>query len=284
MTDGNNDNHNNGSSPRKSLISTIKSLRLTERTWKLIAIAACGAAVVFLVIWIVTLNSIPPAEIPEEPQTEEQTGEESGYQYEYTPEEMNVSSVSLAGKRIIVDAGHGGFDTGSIAGDGKTEKDINLEISQKLKNRLEQYGATVIMTRMTDDALGEDKESDFEERERIIAASNADVFVSVHQNEYTDNPDAKGPQVFFVAQGSVGKRLAVCIQDVINYELSIESPRMALPADYRILRTGGQPSCTVECGFLSNTEENVLLQDENYQQRMADAIADGIRLYVKTFE
>lgn len=279
MTEDNNNNRHT----RKSLITTIKSLRFTERTWKLIAVAACGAAVVFFVLWMVTLNSMQA--LPEAPpeETEEQQEQKSGYEFTYSPEDMNVSSIGLTGKRVIIDAGHGGFDSGTTSVDGRPEKEVNLEIAQKLKARLEQYGATVIMTRMTDAALGENKEEDFQERERIIRDSNADVFVSVHQNDYSENPEAKGPQVFFLEQGSVGKRLAVCIQDVINYELQIDNPRMALPKDIRVLRTGGQPSCTVECGFLSNEDENALLQNEDYQQRMADAVADGIRLYIKKF-
>ncbi len=271
----------NGNGNKKS-----KEITVTFKVKDVILIAAIAAAVIFFLLWLVPqLGGEGQTEDDlEDPATEESQPAAAPTVLDFSAEDMDVSGVDIAGKKIIIDAGHGGDDPGSIvAASGKTEKEINLEIAQKLQAILEEGGADVIMTRETDAALGPTKEEDFVAREKIIATSNADMFVSIHQNEY-ENAEANGPQTFFVAQGSVGKRLAVAIMDMLNYELAIDTPRMAIPAAYRILKTGSQPSCTVECGFLSNPEEGAALQTDEYQQEMAQAIADGIKLYVKRFE
>lgn len=207
-------------------------------------------------------------------------------EHEPTPEptvDLNVEGVSIAGKRIIVDAGHGGTDHGCTGVDGRLEKEVNLEIAFKLKDALEAEGAEVIMTRITDDAIAPTKEEDMAERIRIIETSNADAFVSIHQNEYEgDNAESmSGPQVFYAYQGTLGKKLAVAVQDMLNGTLDVANPRMALDVPYDVLKPGTQASCTVECGFFSNPEEEALLQTSDYQDRLAKIITDGIKLYFK---
>jgi len=274
-----------GKKDRKGKV-TIKINLL--KLWKFIALVACVLAVLFCLLWIQERQSVPeetditqnPAIMDDQP-VETQPAQESTVD----PEAFDVSGVSIEGKRIIIDPGHGGDVPGGTTGvSGKKEKDVNLEISMRLKQMLEENGAAVIMTRESDVSLSPSNnwEEDMQARERIILDSNADMFISIHQNEF-ENPEAKGPQVFFVKQGSIGKRLAVCIQDMMNYELDIENPRIALEAAYRVLKTGEQPSCTVECGFMSNPEEDLLLQDGEYQDKVAKSIMDGIKLYVKQF-
>ena len=196
-------------------------------------------------------------------------------------ERMDVSNISLAGKKIIVDAGHGGFDQGCTGVSGRLEKEVNLEIAQKLQTLLEKEGATVIMTRTTDDALAPSKEEDMEIRKQIILDSAADMFVSIHQNMFEEDPSKEGPQVFYAYHGTAGKELALAVQDMLNYELEIAEPRMALDVAYDVLKPGSQPSCTVECGFFSNPEEEAKLQTEEYQNALVSAIADGMKLYLK---
>lgn len=263
------------------------------RLWQLIAVAAIVLAVVFCTLWLnssknnneetentpLFFSKIKNADLPE---TQNPAEQQNNTEDKYNPN-LDVSGVSINGKKIIIDPGHGGAVPGGTTGvSGKREKDVNLEISLKLKNLLESEGAEVIMTRDTDTALGDTWEADMQARENIILQSNADMFLSIHQNEFEDE-SASGPQVFFVQQGSVGKRLAVCVQDMLNYELDIESPRIALEAAYRVLKPGSQPSCTVECGFMSNPEEDLKLQDDAYQNKVAQAITDGIKLYVKQY-
>lgn len=260
------------------------------RLWQIIATAACALAAIFCSLWI---NSTSDTSNRSNDTANQTSSFVTKIQNINIPQKIDseiifdpdfdVSGVSITGKKIIIDPGHGGDVPGGTTGvSGKLEKDVNLEISLKLKNLLENEGATVIMTRDTDTALGDTWEADMQARENIILENNADMFLSIHQNEF-ENEVATGPQVFFVQQGSVGKRLAVCIQDMLNYELDIENPRIALEAAYRVLKPGSQPSCTIECGFMSNPEEDLKLQDPTYQNKIVQAITDGIKLYVKQF-
>lgn len=258
------------------------------RLWQIIAITASALAVIFCVLWIRSTQdnndnfSDETSSFIIKLQNVSDPNESVPNENQYNPD-LDVSGVSITGKKIIIDPGHGGDVPGGTTGvSGKLEKDVNLEISLKLKNLLENEGATVIMTRDTDSALGDTWEADMQARENIILENNADMFLSIHQNEF-ENESATGPQVFFVQQGSIGKRLAVCVQEMLNYELDIETPRIALEAAYRVLKPGSQPSCTVECGFMSNPEEDLKLQDETYQNKIAQAITDGIKLYVKQY-
>lgn len=196
-------------------------------------------------------------------------------------ERMDVTGVSLTGKKIIIDAGHGGFDVGCTGVDGREEKEVNLEIAQRLQQKLQGEGVMTIMTRTTDDALAPSKEEDMDLRKKIITDSNADAFVSIHQNMFEEDSSKAGPQVFYAYHGTAGKNLALAVQDMLNYTLDVAEPRMALDVPYDVLIPGSQPSCTVECGFFSNPEEEAKLQTEEYQKELVDAIVDGIKLYYK---
>ncbi len=249
-------------------MNTSPKKKFTIDIWKILTFACAGVAVLFAVLYATLPRELPPREI----------------NINWTDATaQQATGGSLKGRKIIVDAGHGGMDPGSTGtGTGRLEKEINLEIAIKLRNTLEGEGAQVIMTRMTDDAIGATKEEDMLERERIIKTAKADMFISVHQNLF-EKPEARGPQVFFVEEGSVGKRLAVSIQEMMNDRLQIAQPRMALPVAYRLLKPGAQPSCTVECGFISNPDEEKLLQDPQYQQKLVNAVTDGVKLYVARF-
>jgi N-acetylmuramoyl-L-alanine amidase len=281
-----------GDAPRQPEPEDGAALRVDPlKLWRFAALAACLLAIVFCVLWLDAKQDAAPADAAQtdaafQPVVVEQPAP-AQTEAKPTPDarDFDVSGVSIEGKRIVIDPGHGGNVAGGTTGvSGRPEKEVNLEISLKLRDILEDGGATVIMTRETDASLSptDNWEEDMRAREAIIAQSGADMFISIHQNEFED-PAASGPQAFFTEQGAIGKRLAVCIQDMMNYALEIEKPRMALEAPYRLLKTGEQPSCTVECGFMSNPEEDLLLQDDAYQNRVAQSIADGIRLYVKTY-
>lgn len=250
--------------------------RLTRFEVILICVAACLGVVLIVVL---AGQNMPPAE------TEEET-KPSTAPAEPTAEptvDIDVTGVSLEGKRIIVDAGHGGSDAGCTGVDGRLEKEVNLEIARRLEAELTENGVEVIMTRETDDAIAPTKEEDMAKRINIIETSNADAFISIHQNEYEgDEAEAmSGPQVFYAYQGTEGKKLAVAIQDVLNETLDVSSPRMALDVPYDVLKPGTQPSSLVECGFFSNPEEEALLQTPEHQDRLAEAITHGIKLYFK---
>ena len=180
---------------------------------------------------------------------------------------------------IILDAGHGGWDPGKTGTQGDNEKNINLQIAQKLKQYLEQGGAVVYMTRNSDEALGEKKGEDMKERKRIANESEGDIFISIHQNAFPKG-SAKGAQVFYHKQSQEGKKLAEEIQKSLKKYVDDENIREVKEnTNYYILKKTELPSALVECGFLSNLEEEKKLNTEEYQQKVAWAIYVGIMNY-----
>lgn len=186
---------------------------------------------------------------------------------------------------IVVDPGHGGDDPGMIGEGGLKEKGINLEISWKLKRELEKEGYTVILTREEDaglyDASAHNKKAqDMQRRIALIQEVKPVLTVSIHQNSYQDS-SVKGPQVFYYEDSVEGERLAVSIQNALNENLAIERPRVPKGnTSYYLLKRSPGVLNIIECGFLTNAQEAALLQTEEYQQKVADAIAKGICVYL----
>lgn len=195
--------------------------------------------------------------------------------------QMREQAVSLpmAEKRVILDAGHGGWDPGKTGSGGADEKTLNLAITQKLQAYLEAGGAEVILTRETDAALGSGKREDMAQRRQITNESGGDILVSIHQNAFP-SAKAKGAQVFYHQSSPQGKLLAEILQESLRERLDAENQRQAKEnTAYYILRTTEIPAVIVECGFLSNREEEALLNAPEYQERVAWAIYCGIWEY-----
>lgn len=182
-------------------------------------------------------------------------------------------------KVVILDAGHGGWDPGKIGTGGDDEKNINLIVMEKLQQYLEQGGATVFVTRATDEALGQAKRSDMAERKKIANENSGDILVSIHQNAFPSS-GVKGAQVFYHKSSENGKKLAELVQESLKANVNSENKRQAKQnSDYYILRTTEIPAVIVECGFLSNPGEEALLNDGAYQDKLAWAIYLGIIEY-----
>ena len=190
-------------------------------------------------------------------------------------------------RKVVVDAGHGGFDSGKVGINGALEKDINLEIARKVQQKLEQAGIATIMTRKTDQGLydeGEEnkKQQDMKRRCSVINESEADLAVSIHQNSYTQESIC-GPQVFYYETSVKGQKLAEILQETLNQNLEIVRPRVGKANDtYYLLRKTEIPTVIVECGFLSNTEEAEKLMKEVYQEKIAQAICEGVQKFLQT--
>ena len=187
----------------------------------------------------------------------------------------------LSGMVIAVDAGHGGYDGGAVGRvSGVPEKGLNLDVAKKLQVLLEEWGAQVIMTRTDDYALCDEnptirkKLQDMQRRAALITAGNAQMVLSIHMNEYAGRSQS-GPQVFYREGCPAGRLLAGAVQEAMNQQLEPRKTRSALGGDYYIL-TLGVPSVLVECGFLSNAQEEAKLLDENYRQKIAQAVAAGV--------
>jgi N-acetylmuramoyl-L-alanine amidase len=169
---------------------------------------------------------------------------------------------------VVVDAGHGGDDPGTI-GVGRTyEKDINLEVARKVAAQLEQRGVAVIMTRTQDRFI------ELEERADIANRHNADLFVSIHADS-APNPDIQGFTIYVARDASSEARKAA---QTISRALSGtgSDTRGIREADYRVLVRTVCPAVLVELGYLSNAADARQLRDGAFQNRLAQAIADGI--------
>ncbi len=198
---------------------------------------------------------------------------------------MGASSVASVGvKVIVIDAGHGGIDAGvrGITTEAK-ESDINLAIAKKLKGYFQEAGFKAVMTRKTNAGLygtsGKGfKMRDMKKRKQIIADNNADMVISIHQN-FCPIPSKRGGTVFFDKTSESGKALADSIQSVLNGLNEDIKKNEALAGDYYMLKCTENPSVIVECGFLSNTEDEKLLNDAEYQKQIAYAIFKGAVAY-----
>lgn len=190
------------------------------------------------------------------------------------------------GKLILVDAGHGESDPGMIGVEGLEEKEINLSISLLLKESLENRGYSVVMTRDTDKGLYDDssnnkKAQDMQRRVALISEKSPLLSVSIHQNSYQD-PAVHGPQVFYYESSEEGRNLAAAIQNSLNEKLGTDHPReIQGNTSYYLLKRSQGTLVIVECGFLTNPEEAEKLQSEEYQKKVADAVADGIDKYLE---
>lgn len=196
----------------------------------------------------------------------------------------------VANKIIVLDAGHGGIDPGAMNKDNTIlEKDVNLEITKKLRDLLESSGATVIMTREKDVSLYQEDgnktirqkyNENLKNRKKIIDESNADIFVSIHLNAF-EQSKYSGAQTFYPKGKDDGKELAQFIQDELKRVVDKENNRKIKPRDdIYLLKNTNMPSVLIECGFLSNEKESQLLADSKYQDKIAWAIYVGIQKYL----
>lgn len=196
----------------------------------------------------------------------------------YFSESVETFSMPVASKNIVIDAGHGDWDPGKVAKDGTLEKDINLQISKYLQGYLEQSGGFVLTTRIDDTALSDKKREDLKERKNIANNEEVDLLVSIHQNSFPKE-NVKGAQVFYYEGSEESKKLAEYVQNRLK-EVDSSNDRVAKAnKDYYILKQTKMPAIIVECGFLSNTEENNNLKNEEYQKKIAWAIYLGILDY-----
>lgn len=190
---------------------------------------------------------------------------------------------------IILDAGHGGIDSGCVSINGAEEKNINLSIMLKLREMLRVAGFDTVVTRDSDKSihdigitgLGKQKKSDMENRLKIVNSVPNAIFVSVHQNQFTD-PKYYGAQMFYPEGSADSERLAGILQHSIVSNLQPENQRETKPVgdEIYLLHFAKCPAVMAECGFLSNQAEADKLESEEYQSMMAFSLFEGICEYV----
>lgn len=193
-------------------------------------------------------------------------------------------TLPLLGKVIYLDPGHGGLDPGAIYKDLEEEQ-INLEISTKLAKSLEQLGAIVYLTRTGDYDLAvpntiNRKRSDLSRRANIINRSKCDLYLSLHLNSETSST-WKGAQVFYDDVNEKNKTIAEIMQKSLEEKVNTKREFKEMTTIYMYQRIK-QPGVLIELGFLSNPNERYLLTTNTYQQKLIDAMINGIRTYLNT--
>ena len=229
-----------------------------------------GALIVLLCTYLLVFGFIKTAELPEQ----------------VIPVGTEIDS-SLP--TIILDAGHGGIDSGCVSITGAEEKDINLNILLTLREMLQVTGFNVEVTRDTDRSihdtgvtgLGNQKKSDMANRLSIINSIDNAVFVSIHQNQFTD-AKYSGAQMFYPLESARSERLAAIMQQNFVSLLQPENTREIKPVGTEIylLHNANCPAVMAECGFLSNPEEAARLESEEYQSQVAFTIYKSLCDYI----
>ena len=181
---------------------------------------------------------------------------------------------------------HGGDDPGKIGVNKEKEKDVNLAISKKLFQVLNEQGYKVVLTRSEDVVLGDgdkfSKISDLNKRCEIInnayEENNKCIMVSIHQNSFTQT-SVHGAQSFYFQRSEQSKLLGETLQKILNEKVN-DKEKKAKPNDsYYILINSKCPGIIVECGFLSNSDEATKLTNETYQKELAEILSEGISTY-----
>lgn len=183
---------------------------------------------------------------------------------------------------IVIDAGHGGRDGGTVGSGGAIESQLNLDYAITLKQMCESFGFGVVMTRenmngLYDENASNKKRSEMEKRKKIIDESDADIVISLHMNGFP-LPSAEGAQVFYGKDNEAGQALAESVTESLARDF--ESARdYCTVGDYFVLNCTDKAGVLVECGFLSNPSEEKLLQSREHRQKFCYSLLYGIITY-----
>ena len=202
-----------------------------------------------------------------------------------TKESVAVMNDKNQTKTVVIDPGHGGNDPGGIGISGVLEKDVNLSVALYLKDYLEHQGIRVVMTRETDQGLYSEtaqnkKKEDLAKRISIIEETQPDFVLCIHQNIFTDSKYS-GAQVFYYKESEEGARLAGLIQNQLIQGVDPDNTRVPKSnMNYYMLKQSPVPIVIVECGFLSNVDEEAKLGTQAYQRDLAWNIYLGTMQYL----
>lgn len=205
--------------------------------------------------------------------------------YRSTVEQVSADQRFAFRPLFVIDAGHGGIDGGTSSAGGVRESELNLEISKKLDTLMHLLGYETIMTRSTPDSVAtegqtirQQKQSDLKNRVSLVNGQANAVLVSIHQNFYPDSRYS-GPHVFY-AGNAPDQQLAQVMQTALNQALDPDSRRECKKSEGIYLMQHIEcPGILIECGFLSNPTEEVLLQTDAYQNQLCSVIAATLVCY-----
>lgn len=198
-----------------------------------------------------------------------------------------ISISKSNGITIVIDAGHGARDGGSVGANGTIEKEINLKYALALKDKLISAGYYVEMTRENDDALysplaNNKKLSDMQARLSIIKRVNPNLVISIHMNSFPITT-AHGATTYYRKGDESGKTVADLIQKSLNTYIQAPNTK-SKEGDYYILNASYYTAVLIECGFLSNPEEETNLNNEEYMHKLLDAIINGVILHFGNYQ
>ncbi|OEH93225.1 N-acetylmuramoyl-L-alanine amidase CwlD [Bacillus solimangrovi] len=198
----------------------------------------------------------------------------------------NTWNLPLSGKVIVLDAGHGGADSGAIGDEDLLEKDIALNVTLYLRDYLQEAGALVYLTREKDIDLAQKgtkgysnrKREDLKKRVEIVNDKGNDLFLSIHLNAIP-SPQWHGAQTFYYPHLEESERLSKFIQYEIRRNLENTNRYAKAIQHVYLMKHAKIPGALVEIGFLSNPHERELLRQDAYQEKMAAAIYQGVLRY-----
>lgn len=193
--------------------------------------------------------------------------------------QKDSDSFDITDKVVVLDAGHGGSDKGAVGPNGVSEKSVTLAVALKTEKLLTESGAKVVMTRKTDIDVASPQASDAQELQARVnkIPPNADIFISIHCNAFT-NPATNGMETFYFSGSAASKKLA----GLLNEELLKYGERLnrgVKSANFYVLKRSRCPSSLIELAFVTNPAEEKLLADDDYQNKLAQAIASAVNRY-----
>jgi N-acetylmuramoyl-L-alanine amidase len=186
---------------------------------------------------------------------------------------VDIPEPSLRAHVVAIDAGHGGKDTGAIGPTGLLEKDVVLDVAQRVRELLVKTGVRVIMTRETDAFV------ELQERPRLAKQQGATVFVSIHANAST-RPASNGSETYYLSPQS--QVLAQLVQEELARVPNL-MPRGTKTANFLVLRESDMPAILVEVAYVSNIDEEARLRQQAFRQRLAEAVARGVQRFLAVY-
>jgi len=219
-------------------------------------------------------------------QTDETEEDEEDVQSSHDSDQLDrdLSAITgMKGRRIAIDPGHGGSDSGAIGPTGIMEKSITMRVSRELKRLLETEGATVILTRTGDTEVSEKGASatsveELQARCDVANKANADIFLSIHADAFT-NREVKGTTAYYYTKGTKqSKRLADNVRTALIDAIGTVD-RGTQSCNFYVVKHTDMPAILVEISFISNPDEEKMMNSETGIKKIAQGIADGIADY-----
>lgn len=195
----------------------------------------------------------------------------------YTEEE--TQRFKAGDKVVVIDAGHGGSDSGAVGPTGLTEKEVALAVALQTEKILKKQGVKVVMTRRTDIDVASPGASNVGELQARVSKipAQANLFISIHCNAFS-NPKSNGMETYYYGGSKEGQRLAKLLNEELAKFGGLNN-RGVKAANFYVIKRSSCPASLIELAFITNPEEEKLLADEKYQKKIAGAIANAVKRF-----